>query len=38
MTEAKKPQDELHQLIEQMDSHQAELVLSFIKTLFDLPD
>lgn len=41
MTEAKKletPQDELHQLIEQMDSHQAELVLSFIKTLFGLPD
>lgn len=38
MTEAKKPQDELHRLIEQMDSHQTELVLSFIKTLFGLSD
>lgn len=41
MTEAQKletPQDELHQLIERMDSYQAELVLSFIKTLFGLPD
>lgn len=41
MTEAQTletPQDKLHQLIEQMDSYQAELVLSFIKNLFDLPD
>ena len=38
MTESKKPQDVLHQLVEQMDTYQAELVLSFIKTLFDLPD
>lgn len=31
-------QNELHQLIEQMNEYQAELVLSFIKTLFGLPD
>lgn len=43
MTEAEKPetlthQEELHQLIEQMNEYQAELVLSFIKNLFGLPD
>ena len=31
-------QNELHKLIEQMDQNQAELVLSFIKTLFGLSD
>lgn len=31
-------QRELHQLIEQMNEYQAELVLSFIKTLFGLSD
>lgn len=31
-------QRELHQLIDQMDAYQAELVLSFIKTLFGLSD
>lgn len=30
--------NELHHLIEQMNEYQAELVLSFIKTLFGLPD
>lgn len=43
MTEAEKIetltyQEELHQLIEQMNEYQAELVLSFIKTLFSIPD
>lgn len=43
MTEAEKTetltyQEELHQLIEQMNEYQAELVLSFIKNLFGLPD
>lgn len=31
-------QNELHQLIENMSEYQAELVLSFIKTLFGLSD
>ena len=31
-------QQELHQLIDKMDDYQAELVLSFIKTLFGLSD
>lgn len=30
--------DELHKYIEKMDDYQARLVLSFIKTLFNLPD
>jgi len=43
MTEAEKTetptyQEELHQLVEQMDEYQAELVLSFIKNLFGLSD
>ena len=45
MTEAEKietepltHQEELHQLIEQMNEYQAELVLSFIKNLFGLSD
>ena len=29
-------QNELHQLTDQMNEYQAELVLSFIKTLFGL--
>lgn len=35
---AKTNQEELHLLIDKMDGYQAELVLSFIKTLFDLDD
>lgn len=31
-------QEELLQLIVQMNEYQAELVLSFIKTLFSIPD
>lgn len=31
-------QAELHQLIDKMNEYQAELVLSFIKTLFGLAD
>lgn len=31
-------QRELHQLTDQMNEYQAELVLSFIKTLFGLSD
>lgn len=31
-------QEELYKLIEQMNEYQAELVLSFIKNLFGLPD
>lgn len=30
--------DQLHQLTEQMNEHQAELVVSFVRTLFELPD
>lgn len=37
-TEPLTHQEELHQLIEQMNDYQAELVLSFIKNLFGLPD
>lgn len=32
------PQEQLHQYIEEMDDYQARLVLSFIKTLFNLAD
>lgn len=31
-------QNELHTLIDKMDDYQAELVLSFVKTLFDIED
>ena len=31
-------QHELHTLIDKMSDYQAELVLSFVKTLFDLKD
>ena len=31
-------QNELHKLIDKMNEYQAELVLSFIKTLFGLSD
>lgn len=31
-------QNELHRLIDNMNEYQAELVLSFIKTLFGLSD
>lgn len=37
-TESLTHQEELHRLIEQMNEYQAELVLSFIKNLFGLPD
>lgn len=30
--------EELHQYIDEMDDYQARLVLSFIKTLFNLSD
>lgn len=32
------PQDLLHEYIDIMDDYQARLVLSFIKTLFNLAD
>jgi hypothetical protein len=32
------PQDQLHKYIELMDDYQARLVLSFIKSLFNLAD
>jgi hypothetical protein len=32
------PQDQLHKYIDEMDEYQARLVLSFIKTLFNLAD
>lgn len=32
------PQEKLHQYIDEMDDYQARLVLSFIKTLFNLAD
>lgn len=32
------PQETLHKYIEEMDDYQARLVLSFIKTLFNLAD
>ena len=32
------PQETLHRYIESMDEYQARLVLSFIKTLFNLSD
>lgn len=32
------PQELLHKYIDLMDDYQARLVLSFIKTLFDLAD
>lgn len=32
------PQEKLHQYIDSMDDYQAKLVLSFIKTLFNLAD
>ena len=32
------PQEQLHKYIEMMDDYQARLVLSFIKTLFNLAD
>jgi hypothetical protein len=32
------PQEQLHKYIERMDDYQARLVLSFIKTLFNLAD
>ena len=32
------PQEQLHKYIEIMDDYQARLVLSFIKTLFNLAD
>lgn len=32
------PQETLHRYIEEMDDYQARLVLSFIKTLFNLAD
>ena len=32
------PQEQLHKYIEVMDDYQARLVLSFIKTLFNLAD
>lgn len=32
------PQEMLHRYIDEMDDYQARLVLSFIKTLFNLAD
>ena len=32
------PQDQLHKYVDIMDDYQARLVLSFIKTLFNLAD
>jgi hypothetical protein len=32
------PQEQLHEYVEMMDDYQARLVLSFIKTLFNLAD
>ena len=32
------PQEQLHKYIELMDDYQARLVLSFVKTLFNLAD
>lgn len=32
------PQETLHHYIEMMDEYQARLVLSFVKTLFNLAD
>lgn len=32
------PQEQLQKYIEEMDEYQARLVLSFIKTLFNLAD
>ena len=32
------PQEQLHEYIDQMDDYQIRLVLSFIKTLFNLTD
>lgn len=32
------PQEVLHKYIDEMDDYQARLVLSFVKTLFNLAD
>ena len=32
------PQEVLHKYIDEMDEYQARLVLSFVKTLFNLAD
>jgi hypothetical protein len=32
------PQEQLHRYTDEMDDYQARLVLSFIKTLFNLAD
>lgn len=32
------PQEVLHRYIDEMDEYQARLVLSFVKTLFNLAD
>lgn len=38
LLEEETPQETLHKYIDEMDDYQARLVLSFIKSLFNLAD